>query len=280
MTEDGKERLAKVMAARGIASRRAAEQLILEGKVTVRGRLISHPGEPVDPKEEDIVVDGVRAPAASSRKAYYLYYKPKGYIVTRADPEGRKSIFDLLPELPARVEAVGRLDINTEGALLLTNDGELAHSLTHPSTEVPKRYLAKVWKLPTEEDIERLQKGVYLEDGKTSPAKVRVVKSTEAGNTWLELTVTEGRNRLVRRMFAAINHPVSKLQRVSFATISLQDMKVGDFRSLTGEEVQRLKDMAKGISAQDAGRETAVRKAGFARPSEKWMQKRVYSRKK
>ena len=267
------ERLAKVLAARGVASRREAERMIEEGRVTVAGMVVTHPGHPVDPESRAIQVDQKPIPEPA-RKAYYLLYKPKGYIVTRDDPDGRKSIHELLPDLPARVEAVGRLDINTEGALLLTNDGPLAHALTHPSGHVPKRYLVKVWKMPDPQDIARLENGVMLEDGKTAPAKVRVMKSTDAGNTWLEITVTEGRNRLVRRMFAALGHPVSKLKRESFATVSVRDMEPGHLRALHGEEIARLRDLAAGETPERAGRRP--KKAGFAQPDQKWMEKRVY----
>ncbi|HND29424.1 MAG TPA: pseudouridine synthase [Myxococcota bacterium] len=275
MEVDGKQRLAKVLAARGIASRREAEKLIEKGLVEVDGEVIRHPGHPVDPDHERIYVDGKLTPT-TPRKAYYLLNKPTGYIVSRADPDGRRSVLELLPELPERVEPVGRLDINTEGALLLTNDGALAHSLTHPSREIPKRYLVKVWKEPNERKLAQLETGVHLEDGKTAPAKVRIVESTDGGNTWLELTVTEGRNRLVRRMFAAIGHPVSKLKRVSFATISVRDLPVGQFRLLTAEEVTRLRELARGVNPQRAGQKKKERKAGFASPGEAWMKKRVH----
>ena len=267
------QRLAKVLAARGVASRREAERMIEAGRVTVGGLAVTHPGHPVDPESSAILVDQKPIPDAS-RKAYYLLYKPKGYIVTRSDPDDRKSVMELLPDLPGRVEAVGRLDINTEGALLLTNDGPLAHALTHPSRHVPKRYLVKVWKEPNESNMLRLQNGVVLEDGRTAPAKVRIMKSTDAGNTWLEITVTEGRNRLVRRMFAAVGHPVSKLKRESFATVSVRDMTPGQFRALNGEEIGRLRDLAAGETPERAGRKQ--KKAGFAEPDAKWMQKRVY----
>jgi pseudouridine synthase len=273
------ERLAKVLAARGVASRRGAEEMVTQGLVTVNGQAVSHPGHPVHPHNDQIRVDGKLIPGAQ-RHVYYLLYKPKGYIVTRSDPEGRKSVLELMPELPARVEAVGRLDINTEGALLLTNDGDLAHKLTHPSTGVPKRYLAKVYRTPVDRTIARMEAGVELEDGKTSPCKVRVISATEKENAWVEITVTEGRNRLVRRLFAAVGHPVAKLVRQSFATLSIRGLERGQFRPLTADEVDRLREIAAGTPATVAGQRGRPSKDGYAKPDAKWVKKRVAGNKK
>ncbi|MFZ5481175.1 MAG: pseudouridine synthase [Myxococcota bacterium] len=272
--EEGKQRLAKVLAARGVASRREAERIIGEGHVTVAGEVVTDPAFPVDVDTKEIRIDG-KPISRAPRLLYVLLYKPKGFITSRNDPEGRKSVLTLLPNLGERVEPVGRLDINTEGALLLTNDGALAHKLAHPAGTVPKRYLAKVWKTPSDRTIERLEKGVMLEDGKTAPAKVRVVKTTDTGNCWLEITVTEGRNRLVRRMLAEVGHPVSKLTRVSFATISIRGMERGEVRALTAEEVARLRDLAEGIAPSAAGRKARPRKTGFAKADPEWIAKRV-----
>lgn len=272
--EAGKQRLAKVLAARGVASRREAERMIEEGRVSVNGSSVSHPGHPVDAENDKIKVDGRVVPGVA-RKVYYVLYKPKGFITGRDDPGGRTSVLELLGGVSERVEPVGRLDINTEGVLLLTNDGELAHKLTHPSTGVPKRYLAKVWKTPTERTLLRLQEGVMLEDGKTAPCKARVHESTDSGNCWLEITVTEGKNRLVRRMLAQVGHPVSKLRRESFATVSLRGLERGHYRELTREEVERLRELAEGVPAAVVGRKSRSRKAGFAKPDEEWMRKRL-----
>jgi pseudouridine synthase len=273
--ETQKQRLAKVLAGRGVASRRKAEELIAKGQVEVNGMVVDDPAFGVDDSKDRIAVEGRILPPPP-KKVYFLLNKPKGYIVSRDDPGGRKLVMELLPDLPARVEAVGRLDINTEGALLLTNDGSLAHAMTHPGSKIPKRYLAKIWKEPSEGKMLMLQHGVNLEDGKTAPAKVRIVESTDSGNTWVEITVTEGRNHLVRRMFAAIGHPVSKLKRVSFATLSVRDLPVGQYRALDAEEVARLKDLAAGVSPGDAKSHSQLRKSGFAKPDPKWMQKRVF----
>ena len=193
------DRLAKVMAQRGVASRRGAERLIEEGRVRVNGSIVYHPGHAVQVEVDLIKVDGRPLPDAP-RKAYFLLNKPRGYLTGRADPDGRKSVHELVQHLPVRVEPVGRLDIDTEGALIFTNDGELAHLLTHPSSLVPKRYVAKVWRTPTEKTLNRIRAGLRLEDGRAAPCKARVKESTESGNAWVEITVTEGRNRLIRRV--------------------------------------------------------------------------------
>ncbi len=268
-------RLARAISRAGLASRREAERWIVDGRVEVAGETVRHPGTVVDPDADDIRVDGKPLPPPP-RRVYLLLYKPKGTITTREDPQGRKTVFELV-DLPERVEAVGRLDYNTEGALLLTNDGDLAHALTHPSSRVPKRYLAKVWRTPDERTLERLRRGVQLDDGRTAPAKVRVAEQTDTGNAWVELTVTEGRNLLVRRMMQAVNHPVSKLRRESFATISIRGMERGEVRELTGEEVARLEDIAGGVQPRKAGHEFRYKK-GFARPKQR--RNKPLSRKK
>jgi len=279
MNQDGTERLAKVLASRGVASRREAERMITEGKVTVNGEKVSHPGHPVDPKKDHIRVDGRRLPR-EPKQVYYVLNKPKGYITGRDDPKGRRSVLELLGEVPERVEPVGRLDFNTEGALVLTNDGDLAHALAHPSSGIPKRYLAKVYRCPSDQTLTRIQDGVMLEDGKTAPCRARVLKSTDSGNTWLEVTVTEGKNRLVRRLLAHVGHPVSKLRRESFATISVRGLEVGQYRELTGEEIQRLRDLSQGVVPAAAGRKARGSKAGFAKADPAWIAKREGKRYK
>lgn len=279
MDQDQKRRLAKVMAARGVASRREAERMIQEGRVTVNGQVVSHPGHPVDPDHDHIRVDDKPLPAEPP-KIYLLLNKPRGYITTRDDPEGRRSVLELLGDFATRVEPVGRLDFNTEGALLLTNDGALAHALTHPSRGVPKRYIAKVYRTPDEKDIERITSGIWLEDGRTAPAKARVVETTDVGNAWIEVTVTEGRNRLVRRMLAALGHPVSRLKRETFATLSVRGMEPGEFRALEAEEILRLKEIAEGVHPAEAGRKRPRKKEGFAQPDPKWLARRLDKKKR
>ncbi len=264
---DSKERIAKVIARSGVASRREAERLISEGKVKVNNKVIHHPGHPVDPASDQIEVHGRALPPAQNH-IYLLLNKPRGTITGRGDPEGRQSVLDLVAHLPVRVEPVGRLDMDTEGMLILTNDGELAHKLTHPSTGVPKRYLAKVWRTPTEKTLNRIRAGVRLEDGRAAPCKARVVETTEGGNAWVEITVTEGRNRLIRRVMEAVNHPVSKLRRESFATVADKSLPRGVFRQMTPTEVRRIKEIALGKDPQTAGKSGNYKK-GFARAKPK-----------
>lgn len=261
-------RLSKLLSERGVASRREAERLVEEGHVTVNGEVASGVVL-VDPESDHVRIDGRPLPQRPETIVLVMY-KPKGCITGREDPQGRPSVFDVLGDVGAKVEPVGRLDFDTEGALLLTNDGDLANALTHPKNRIPKRYLAKVYRVPDERDLEALRTGIFLEDGKTAPAKARVVEDTaeegKAGNAWVEITVTEGRNRLVRRMLGKLGHPVSKLRRESFATISVRTMERGEVRRLSGEEVQRLRDLATGVRPQRAGKK---RGEGFARPKQK-----------
>lgn len=261
------DRLAKVLARHGVASRRAAERMIEDGRVTVDGELVLHPGEPVDPRHEEVRVDGKPLPEPP-RLLYVAAFKPRGLITSRDDPEGRPSVHQLVEGLPERLEPVGRLDMDTEGLLLFTNDGELAHALTHPSNEVPRRYMAKVWRTPDRKAMRRIRRGVKLDDGHTGSCRARVVDSTDTGNAWVEITVTEGRNRLVRRLFEAVGHPVAKLRRESFGTVSLRGLERGQIRQLTGEEVARLKDIAEGKSPSEAGQGFRY-KPGFAKPKPK-----------
>jgi len=237
-------RIAVALSRAGVASRREAEGLIEQGLVTVNGHTVAHPSLRVT--KEDCIKLGSRVVPHEAPKVYYLVNKPKGRITGRRDPEGRKSVLDLVEDLPFRVEPVGRLDFNTEGALLLTNDGEMANRLTHPSNGVPKRYWAKVYRTPTERTLDKLRKGIRLEDGRTAPCKCRVLDRTDGGNAWVEITVTEGRNRLIRRVFESLGHPVSKLRRMSFGTISVRDLEIGAVRRLSDEEVERLRAFSEG----------------------------------
>lgn len=254
-------RLAKLLARRGVASRREAEEMITAGDVTVNG-VVAEVTTSVDPVNDVVKVGGKVLPNPPP-KVYFLLYKPKGYITGRDDPEGRPSVLDLLADMPIRVEPVGRLDFDTEGALMLTNDGDLAHQLTHPSHEVPKRYLAKVYRTPSDADLVQIRKGIFLEDGKTAPAKVRVLDKTDKENAWVEITVTEGRYRLIRRLFAQLGHPVSKLRRESFATLSIRGMERGELRPLTGDELERVRALAEGRKPEKAA---FKRGKGFAKP--------------
>jgi pseudouridine synthase len=218
--------------------------MILEGRVRVNRKTISILGTKVDPETDRIEVDG-RTISLKGPGVYILLNKPRGCISALSDPLGRPVITDLVKKVKRKIFPVGRLDYDCEGTLVLTNDGELTNRLIHPRFSVPKKYLVKVKDVPDEKDLARLERGVYLEDGRTLPAKARLVRTTRE-NSWIELTVTEGRNRLVKRMCQAVGHPVAKLKRVEFAGVKLGRLKPGQFRYLTDKEVERLKGLAEG----------------------------------
>ncbi len=249
------ERLQKIIAAAGVASRRKAEELIAAGRVTVNGQVITELGSKGDPATDDIRVDGKQLRLAE-RKLYILLNKPKGYVTTVSDPEGRRTVMDLLHGIGARVYPVGRLDYNSEGLLLLTNDGELAAKLMHASAHVPKTYWVKVSGRPGADALDKLRQGMLLpafaaplhgrrgsaarvregrrsEAVKTGPAKLRLLR--DAPNPWYEITLFEGRSRQIRRMFEAVGHHVEKIKRVRYGPLEL-DVESGQFRTLTPAE--------------------------------------------
>ncbi|UOE96444.1 pseudouridine synthase [Alkalihalobacillus sp. LMS39] len=236
------ERLQKVIAHAGVASRRKAEELILEGKVKVNGVVVKELGMKVTPRKDEIEVNGV--PIDKEEPVYFLLYKPTGVISAVKDDRGRKVVTEFL-EVEQRVFPVGRLDYDTSGALLLTNDGELTNILTHPKHKVDKMYIAKVKGYPTKEVIEKLRKGIMLEDGKTAPARVKIVSGDKKkGTSIIEITIHEGRNRQVRRMFDAVGHPVLKLKRERFSFLDVGNMRPGETRPLKPFEVKQLKEIA------------------------------------
>ena len=257
------ERLQKIIAAAGIASRRRAEQLITSGLVSVNGQTVTELGSKADPEHDHIKVNG-RPLSGAERHVYLLLHKPKGYVTTVTDPEGRPTVLDLVRGVGARVYPVGRLDYLSEGLLLLTNDGELAQKLTHASSHVPKTYLVKVSGQPTNDAINKLRRGISLpaerrplktpaekasrpnerrrsEAVRTAPARIRLLR--EAANPWYEVTLTEGRNRQIRRMFEEVGHHVEKIKRVRYGPLEL-DVEPGKFRHLTSREVGQLKKAA------------------------------------
>ncbi|MBQ1343229.1 MAG: rRNA pseudouridine synthase [Firmicutes bacterium] len=239
MSGNEEERLQKYLAAMGVASRRACEHLIAEGRVQVNGETVTIPGTKIIPGTDTVAVDG-RVLSDAPRLRYILLYKPVGYICSAADEKDRRTVLDLLEGVEERVYPVGRLDYDTSGALLLTNDGELTNRLLHPSHEVEKTYLAQVEGEPEQKALERLRKGVRLSDGMTAPAKVRR-KHSRDGRFWLELTIHEGRNRQVRRMLEAVGHPVLHLKRTKLDFLDLTGLSPGTWRELTVDEVRRLK---------------------------------------
>lgn len=237
------ERLQKLIAQAGIASRRKSEQLILEGKVEVNGVVVKELGAKADPAADTITVNG-RA-LRTEKKLYILLHKPKGVITSAKDPEGRKVVGDFLKGIKERVYPVGRLDYDTEGLLLLTNDGELAHLLTHPKHHVAKTYLATVRGVPHGDQLDKLKKGIMLEDGITAPAEVEYHDiAPDQKQSTISITIYEGRNRQVRRMFEAINHPVERLRRTQFGPLSLHGVARGKYRLLTPAEVKELRHEA------------------------------------
>ncbi len=234
------QRLQKVIARAGITSRRKAEEMILEGRVKVNRKAVSTMGIKVDPDSDIVEVDGRRIAARPGLALYILINKPRGVISALSDPQKRPVVTALLKRIKTRVWPVGRLDYDAEGALLLTNDGDLGNRLLHPRYAVPKRYLIKVRGVPGESKLKKLERGVRLEDGRTLPCSVRLSRVTKE-NSWLELVVYEGRNRLVKRMCKAIGHPVTKLKRLEFAGLKVRGMKPGEYRTLTKKELERLR---------------------------------------
>lgn len=236
-------RLQKALAEAGVASRRAAEELIVQGRVTVNGRVVTELGTKVDPRRDRLVVDG-RPVNGGGPPVYLMLNKPGGYLTTARDPQGRPTVLELVSGVAERVFPVGRLDADTEGLLLLTTDGELAHRLLHPRYHVPKTYLAEVEGVPDEADLAQLRSGVELEDGPTAPAKARLVGRTGGRLAVVELTIAEGRKRQVKRMLGAVGHPVRNLRRTAFGPLTLGALKVGAWRWLEGPEIAALRRAA------------------------------------
>lgn len=234
-------RLQKVLAAAGVASRRASEILIDEGRVEVNGKVVTEQGRRVDPQRDTIRVDGSRIPSPRHH-IYVVLNKPRGVVSTMEDPEGRPTLSDYLPHTKERLFHVGRLDTDTEGLILLTNDGDFAHKLAHPSYEVPKTYLVEVAGMVNNRTIRRLEKGVTLDDGPVKPDRVSLKTRMEAGSL-LTITLHEGRNRVVRRMMDAVGHPVDRLARVAVGPVRLGSLRVGKTRELTREELGGLLDL-------------------------------------
>jgi len=233
------QRLSKLVAASGVTSRRKAADLIRAGRVTVDGETVSEPGRLIDPNTARVQVDGVEV--TTEAKYYFLLNKPRGPISAAADERGRRTVLDLLPDVPARLYPAGRLDAETEGLLLLTNDGELTYRLTHPRYEIPKVYEASVRGRPSREDLARLERGMELEEGPTGPVEVEVLQAGKDASL-VQTTVHAGRKRMVRRMFAAIGHPVVALRRTRLGPLALGELKPGESRPLTQAELAALQE--------------------------------------
>ena len=232
------ERIQKILAAGGIASRRAAEQLITGGRVRVNGRVVTELGTKADARKDKIEVDGKRVIA--EHHVYIVLHKPRGVVATMSDPEGRPTVREILANVGARVFPIGRLDFATSGVLLATNDGEMADGLLHPKKAVPKTYIVKVKGKMQKADLDHWREGVHLEDGKTIPAEAKVVRF-DGDKTWFELTIKEGRNQQIRRMGEATRFPVMRLARLAFAQITAEGLRPGQWRHMTRDELVQLK---------------------------------------
>lgn len=232
-------RLQKVIAASGLASRRAAESMIREGHVTVNGKVVRVLGTCIDPSRDHVKVDGCHVQSAEP-EVFVLLHKPPGYVTTMNDPYGRPTIVDLLAKVKVRVFPVGRLDYDTEGLLLLTNNGEVAQACVHPRYHVPKTYLVKVSGVCTDEEIRNLQDGIVLDDGMTAPAAIKKSGKAKA-NSWLELTIHEGRKHQIKHMIEALGHRVMRIKRIRFGPIALGDLPVGVCRFATDAEANALR---------------------------------------
>jgi pseudouridine synthase len=263
-------RLQKILSLAGVASRRASEQLMLDGRVSVNGETIRELGAKADPAVDDIRVDGRRIKLAE-RHRYLLLHKPRGYVTTRSDPQRRPTVLDLV-DVREYIYPVGRLDFDSEGLLLLTNDGDLAARLTHPRHGVERVYEARVLGVPDAHDLRRLSRGIIIEGQRTSPARVELLPGTREGtHATLRIAIREGRNRQVRKMCDAIGHPVDHLRRVAIGPIRDNRLKPGQYRELTNDEVTRLRAAAKGeametAKAADQHRGTKQRETSPRRP--------------
>ena len=265
-------RLQKLIAGTGQASRRKAEMMIAAGRVMVNGKVVTELGTKVDPARDHVKVDGKHLSSAEPF-VYLILNKPKNVMSTLDDPGGRPTVKDYLHGISLRVFPVGRLDFDSEGLMLMTNNGDLAQALLHPRYHVPKTYLIKVKGILTDDKIRQVEQGVKLEDGMTSPAMVKKIKKAEA-NSWLEVTIREGRKHQVKRMLESVGHPVIKLTRVKMGPLSLGSLASGEFRFLTDREAnalrelveQRVASVAKG-EEPTARPKRPVRREGWARSS-------------
>jgi pseudouridine synthase len=253
-------RLNKFLAHAGVCSRREADRMIGEGRVVVNGSTVTELGFKVDPSRDRVVADGRGVRGEEERRVFILLNKPAGRVVSVKDPFGRPTVMDLLPRLPVRVYPVGRLDVDTEGVLLLTNDGDTALRLTHPRYGVAKAYEVRVEGEPSEEDLDKVRRGIFLEGRRTAPARVKVLRRGHR-HSLLRVEIHEGRKREIRKLFEAVGYPVSGLVRVEFAGLKLGNLMPGHWRMLKAGEVERLRELAgsAGASASPARRTDAGR---------------------
>lgn len=241
------QRLQKIIADVGIASRRKAEELILEGRVTVNGK-VAEIGMKADPMKDHIKVDG-KLISKPGKRVYYAFNKPRGVMTSMSDPQGRPTVSQFFHGIRHRVFPVGRLDYDSEGLLLLTNDGDFAYSILHPSKKIPKTYLVKIKGVLEDEDIDKLRRGIKLDGRMTAPAKVKKLRKSEA-NSWIEMTIHEGRKRQIRRMLERIGHDVIRLMRIRINGIEMGPLEPGTYRKLTDKELETImREIGTGESA-------------------------------
>jgi len=268
-------RLQKVIARSGLASRRAAETLIQEGRVTVNGKTVTVLGTCIDPKRDHVKVNG-RHLKPQPPDMFLMLHKPAGYVSTMIDPLNRPTIADLLDRGSIRTFPVGRLDCDSEGLLLLTNNGEIAQACLHPRNHVTKTYLVKIKGFLENEEMTKLRKGLILEDGPTATAHVRRIRRAEA-NSWIEMTISEGRNHQVKRMLECVGHPVLKLKRMKFGPLALGDLPVGANRYLTDDEANALRVLLHRHSSSQV-RNPVGRRSAFPKPKGKGPKPRVQAK--
>lgn len=234
-------RLQKFLAEAGIASRRKSEELILAGEISVNGNVVRELGVKINDKTDVVLYKGERV-QPQSRKVYIMLHKPEGFVTTVKDQFGRASVADLVKDIDERIFPVGRLDYNTSGLLIMTNDGSLTYKLTHPKYEVSKKYMVKIYGEPDAKALKKFRNGMYIDGKKTKPAKIDITKKDERFS-YAEITISEGRNRQIRKMCEEIKHPVASLKRIAVGELSLGDLPKGKYRPLTQKEIDYLKSL-------------------------------------
>ncbi len=238
------ERLQKFLAEAGVASRRKAEELIAQGKVKVNGKVVTEMGIKIDPAKDEVTYLGKKVTTKDTKMVYIMLYKPEGYVTTAKEQFGRPAVMDLIKGVKERIFPVGRLDYDTSGLLLLTNDGDLTYKLTHPKHDVDKTYIAKLYGIPDEGALQKFRRGVVIDGKRTKPAKIQIIDKDKDGRfCTAEISIHEGRNRQVRKMCEAIKHPVAQLKRVATGELKLGDLQKGKYRHLTEKEVKYLKKL-------------------------------------
>lgn len=236
------ERLQKFLAEAGVASRRKAEELIAAGKIKVNGKVVMELGTKIDPKKDEVLYLDKEVSKKEVELVYIMLHKPEGYVTTAKEQFGRPGVMDLVRDVKERIFPVGRLDYDTSGLLLLTNDGDLTYKLTHPKHDVDKTYIAKLYGTPDDMDLQKFRRGVVIDGKQTKPAKMQIIEKGERQST-VEIIIHEGRNRQVRKMCEAIKHPVAQLKRVATGDLTMGDLPKGKYRHLSPKEVKYLKSL-------------------------------------